>query len=79
MKFGISENFKWKKLRKELIKRKETLAKAAKEKVKEMVEKHLKKQLDTIVYPPNKPYYCVRVAHGLPLEKLFEWCFLIVF
>jgi len=51
-----------KKLRKELIKRKTTLAKASKERVKVMIAKtqnHLRKQQDTIVYPPIKPYYCV--------------------
>ena len=38
------------------------------------------KQLDTIVYPPNKPYYCVSgLLMDYPLEKLFEWCFLIGF
>ena len=45
----------------------------AKEKVKGMFEKnHPRKQLDTIVNHPNKPYYC---GSGLlmdyPLEKLF--------
>ena len=34
------------------------------------------KQLDTIVYPPNKPHYCVSgLLMDYPLEKLFEWCF----
>jgi len=44
----------------------------AKEKVKGLFEKKLRKQLDTIVNPSNKPYYC---GSGLlmdhPLEKLF--------
>jgi len=46
----------------------------AKEKVQGMFDKknHLRKQLDTIVNHPNKPYYC---GSGLlmdyPLEKLF--------
>ena len=40
----------------------------------------LRKQLDTIVYPPNKPYYCVSgLLMDYPLEKLFEWCFWIGF
>ena len=31
------------------------------------------KQLDTIVYPPNKPHYYVSgLLMGYPLEKLFE-------
>ena len=46
-----------------------------------MIEKNQKimtsgKQLDTIVYPPNKPHYCVSGcnAHGLPPLKNFnEW------
>ena len=34
---------------------------------------HLRKQQDTIVYPPNKPHYCVSgLLMGYPLEKLFE-------
>ena len=34
------------------------------------------KQLDTIVYPPNKPDYSVSgLLMDYPLEKLFEWCF----
>ena len=38
------------------------------------------KQLDTIVYPPNKPHYCVSgLLMDYPLEKLFGWCFLIGF
>ena len=36
------------------------------------------KQLDTIVYPPNKPHYSVSgLLMDYPLEKLFEWCFFI--
>ena len=32
---------------------------------------HLRKQQDTIVYPPNKPYYCVSgLLMDYPLEKL---------
>ena len=45
----------------------------AKEKEPGLFEKKLRKQLDTRVNPPNKPYYC---GSGLlmdyPLEKLFE-------
>ena len=58
-----------------LSKRKQTLAK---EKEKEMIEKNQKimtsgKQLDTIVYPPNKPHYSVSgLLMDYPLEKLFE-------
>ena len=38
------------------------------------------KQLDTIVYPPNKPHYSVSgLLMDYPLEKLFESCFLIGF
>ena len=50
----------------------------AKEKVKEMIEKNQKimtsgKQLDTIVYPPNKPHYYVSgLLMDYPLEKLLE-------
>ena len=49
----------------------------AKEQVKRLFEKnHTRKQLDTIVYPPNKPYYCVSgLLMDYPLEKLFEWWF----
>jgi len=45
-----------------------------KEKVKGLFEKkHPRKQLDTTVYPPNKPYYCVSgLLMDYPLEKLFE-------
>ena len=58
----------------------------AKEKVKEIIEKNPKKnitpgkQLDTIVYPPNKPHYSVSgLLMDYSLEKLFELCFLIGF
>ena len=36
----------------------------------------LRKQLDTIVYPPNKPHYSVSgLLMDYPLEKLFVRCF----
>ena len=52
------------------------------EKVKEMMEKKTSHQNpgDTIVYPSNKPHYCVSgLLMDYPLEKMFEWCFLIGF
>jgi hypothetical protein len=36
-------------------------------------KKHIRKQLDTIVYFPNRPYYCVSgLLMDYPLEKWFE-------
>jgi len=44
----------------------------AKEKVKGLFEKnHPRKQLDTKVYPPNKPHYCVS---GLLMDYPLENC-----
>ena len=62
-----------------LSKRKQTLAK---EKEKEMVEKKTKPQeaAGHNSVPSNKPHYSVSgLLMDYPLEKLFEWCFLIGF
>ena len=62
-----------------LSKRKQTLAK---EKEKEMVEKKKSPQeaAGHNSVPSNKPDYCVSgLLMDYPLEKLFEWCFLIGF
>ena len=41
--------------------------------IEKIKKKHdLRKQLDTIVYPPNKPHYSVSgLLMDYPLEKLF--------
>ena len=53
------------------------------EKVKEMMEKKnhdLRKTAGHNSVPSNKPHYCVSgLLMDYPLEKLFEWCFLIGF
>ena len=38
-----------------------------------MLENLFRRQLDTIVYPPNKPHYCVSgLLMDYPFEKLSE-------
>ena len=52
------------------------------EKVKEMMEKNhgLRKAAGNNSVPSNKSHYCVSgLLMDYPLEKLFEWCFLIGF
>ena len=73
-----------KEIKKEINWKENTLARKGKGKENNWKKKSknhdLRKQLDTIVYPPNKPHYCVSgLLMDYPLEKLFVWYFFIGF
>ena len=66
-----------KEIKKEINWKEQTLG--SKGKVKEIIEKNQKimisgKQLDTIVYPPNKPHYCEPGCNFLwKVSGKFQW------
>ena len=70
-----------KETKKEINWKEKTLASKGKGKGNDWKKNHdLRKAAGHNSVPPNKPHYCVSgLLMDYPLEKLFEWCFLIGF